>query len=194
MKSLVLPLAMALAGVGIGGGAAFALRPAPEAKAPDERAEAHGDGAAEAEAEAHDGHEDAAEDGASDDHGAGQGDEHDDGLEDGYGGAETAYHKIESQFVIPVIEGGRTRQLVVLSLALDIAPGAEEDVIREEPRLRDALLRVLFDHANTGGFAGAFTDVERMEVLRRAMLERAHGVVGPLVTDVLVLNVARQET
>lgn len=186
MKGLVIPLAMALVGAGLGGGAAFALRPAPAAEGAHAEG-AHGDRGAEdahaeekkagghaEEAKAEKGHGD-----AKSGHGDGKGD--------------AGYHKIASQFVVPVIEDGRTRSLVVMALALDIVPAAADAVLDEEPRLRDALLRVLFDHANTGGFSGPFTEVERIEVLRAALLERARGIMGADVEDVLILDVARQE-
>lgn len=199
MKGLVIPLAMALAGAGIGGGAAFALKPSPAA---DGEADDHGEKAAK-EHDAHGAEKGGEPDEAhgndhggkkDDGHGAEKDAGHDDGHGEGHGGApKPQYHKIQSQFVVPVIEGGRTRQLVVMQLALDLERSAQEGVMAAEPRLRDALLRVLFDHANTGGFTGPFTDAERMETLRAALLERARGVVGSGVKDVLVLNVARQE-
>ena len=186
MKGLLIPLVMALLGAGIGGGAAFALKPAgdaPEDPAKDDHGEKADDGHGGAKDDGHGGK-------ADDGHGGKDGH----GGEDGYGGGGSDYVRIDNQFVVPVIEEGRTRALVVMALALDVAPGMEEAVLDEEPRLRDALLRVLFDHANTGGFAGAFTRGDQIEPLRAALLERARGIVGPEVEDVLILDVARQET
>ena len=109
--------------------------------------------------------------------------------------ADDGYVKLDSQFVVPVIEDGRTISLVVLALSLEVEPGAgaREAVFAREPKLRDALLRVMFDHANAGGFSGGFTAEARIEGLRDALRESARAVLGPGLRDVLILDIARQE-
>jgi hypothetical protein len=51
----------------------------------------------------------------------------------------------------------------------------------------------MFNHANYGGFEGAFTEATRMEVLRENLLEAAMNVLGPTATDVLVTEITRQD-
>lgn len=102
--------------------------------------------------------------------------------------------RMSNQFVIPVLEGGDVRAIVVLSLTLEVDPGATEAVFAIEPKLRDAFLRVLFDHANAGGFDGAYTAAGPMEDLRRALLEVARKTAGAVVREVLVLDLLRQES
>mgnify|MGYP000498233799 CR=1 FL=1 len=53
--------------------------------------------------------------------------------------------------------------------------------------------QVLFDHANIGGFKGAFTDANTMAILRRALLETARKTLGNDVSDVLITEIARQD-
>lgn len=104
------------------------------------------------------------------------------------------YVKLNNQFVVPILEGGRVVSLVVLSLSLEVEAGSTETVYAREPKIRDAFLQVLFDHANTGGFRGSFTDGSNLVLLREALTEKAIGVLGPLVSDVLITEIARQDS
>ena len=83
--------------------------------------------------------------------------------------------------------------MAVLSLTVEVAPGRNEAVYQREPRLRDAFLRVLFAHANAGGFDGSFTASEAMLPLREALREAAVGVLGEIATDVLIVDIVRQD-
>lgn len=104
------------------------------------------------------------------------------------------YVKLNNQFVVPIVEGGRVASMVVLSLSLEVAAGNTEMVYSREPKIRDVFLQVLFDHANTGGFRGSFTDGSNLVLLRRALKEKAIGVIGDAVTDVLITEIARQDS
>jgi hypothetical protein len=88
----------------------------------------------------------------------------------------------------------RVQSLVVASLSVEISTGSTEVVYQREPKLRDAFLQVLFDHANIGGFSGTFTTGDRMRVLRGALMDAARSVLGPEVSDVLITEIARQDT
>ncbi len=48
------------------------------------------------------------------------------------------YVRLNNQFVVPVVEGGQVRALVILSLTIEAVAGASEEVYLREPRLRDA--------------------------------------------------------
>ena len=41
-----------------------------------------------------------------------------------------------------------------------------------KPRLRDSFLKVMFRHANSGGFDGSFTSGRKMDDLKSALLGR----------------------
>lgn len=101
--------------------------------------------------------------------------------------------KLNNQFVVPVVESGRVSSLVVLSLSLEVAAGSREEVYMREPKLRDAFLQVLFDHANMGGFQGAFTSSNTLDMLRMALLETARQHLGNAVHGVLIMDIARQD-
>ena len=96
--------------------------------------------------------------------------------------------------VVPVLEDGRVVSMVILSLSIEIPPGAAEQVYAREPKLRDVFLQVLFDHANAGGFRGSFTDGANMVILRRALHEAARTVLGESALDVLITEIVRQDS
>lgn len=104
------------------------------------------------------------------------------------------YVKINNQFVIPVVSDGAVASLVILTLSLEVKTGTAQKVYSVEPKLRDAFLQVLFDHANTGGFNGAFTDSNNMDLLRNALFETARNILAEDVSDVLIADIIRQDT
>ena len=163
------PILFGLVGLGIGGGAGYLLRPAPVAETTESDAP-HTEEHASAEA-------------ATDVTEAEVDPE-----------AEPEYVKLSNQFVVPVLEDGQVSAMVILALSLEVTHGASEQVYAREPKLRDALLQVIFDHANAGGFKGSFTDGSNLVILRKALLEAAKSTVGDLVTDVLISDIARQDS
>lgn len=103
------------------------------------------------------------------------------------------YVKLNNQFVVPIVTADRIAAMVVLSISLEVPPGGSEPIYQREPKLRDIFLQVLFDHANSGGFDGAFTDGRKMEALRTALLETARQELGTSVRGVLITDMARQD-
>ncbi len=104
------------------------------------------------------------------------------------------YVKLANQFIVPVMAGGKVGSVVILSLSLEVANGTSAEVYNVEPKLRDALLQVMFDHANAGGFEGAYTDGANLLLLRKALLEAAKGVLKDTVTDILIIDIMRQDS
>lgn len=104
------------------------------------------------------------------------------------------YVKMNNQFVVPVLEGGQVAAMVILSLSLEVKNGATEEVYSREPKLRDAFLQVMFDHANAGGFSGSFTDGSNLILLRAALLEMAVKTLGEVISDVLINDIVRQDS
>ena len=174
MIAKLLPVLLALAGLGLGGGAGWYLRPAAKPEQDHAATDtAEGDHAAPEEGAA--AHPAEAE-----------------SESEGEGAPE--YVKLNNQFVIPVMQGGKVAAMVVLALSLEVSPGSTEAVYAREPKLRDQFLQVLFDHANTGGFAGSFTDASNLILLRKALLGAAKDVLGPeLVREALISAIAHQD-
>ena len=108
--------------------------------------------------------------------------------------SDSEFVELERQFIVPVVSEDRVASMMVLSLDIEVAPGNVEAVFRQEPKLRDAMLRTLFEHAYTGGFNGDFTAERRMKELRRNLLIAAREVAGEeLVRDVLVSDIIKQD-
>jgi len=108
-------------------------------------------------------------------------------------GEPTEFAPVGNQFVVPVLRNGVVRALVLVSVTLEVAEGTTTQVYAIEPRLRDAFLQVLFDHANAGGFDDRFTQADRMSLLRQALRETAGRMLGPILRDVLIVDIVRQE-
>ena len=174
MKKLLFPLILAAVGVGGGIGAGLALRPDPV-----EVAQANPCGDPNA---ADTSHAEATHDMDEDGHGAKDEAE-----------AAREYIKLNNQFVVPVVADDMVDSLVVMSLSVEIANGQGEVIYTREPKLRDAFLQALFDHANIGGFDGAFTDANNLDVLRMALTETAQSIAGDVVSSVLITDIARQD-
>lgn len=202
MKTLF-PLMLAVLGLSAGLGGGYALRPGSEADAamsveahdaPEPGGDAGADGGQDAGSAPAEDHP-AASEVPSGDQAASAGH---DGEGSGHGGSaddgRPAYVKLSNQFIVPVVEEGRVASMVILSLTLEVAQGSTEAVFAIEPKVRDALLQVLFDHANAGGFRGSFTDGANLIVLRRALLEAARKAAGDRVRDVLIADIARQDS
>lgn len=108
--------------------------------------------------------------------------------------ALTEFMKLNNQFVVPVVEQGRVTSLVIMSLSLEVTIGTTEGIYTKEPKLRDAMLQVMFDHANAGGFNGVFTEGANLVFLRKALLEVSQKTIGEDVKDVLISDIARQDS
>lgn len=103
------------------------------------------------------------------------------------------YARMNNQFVVPVVTNDRVTALMVMSLSIEVETGGQEAVFSHEPRLRDAFLQVMFDHANIGGFSGAFTSTSNMRLLRDGLQEAADKVMRGHITDVLIVDIVRQD-
>lgn len=107
---------------------------------------------------------------------------------------ELDYVKMSNQFVVPVVKDEVVAALVVLALSIETPEGGNETIFRVEPKLRDIFLQVLFDHANIGGFDGAFTEANNLDVLRTALKEAGQKAVDEdTIRDVLIVEIARQD-
>ncbi|MEL6958410.1 MAG: flagellar basal body-associated FliL family protein [Pseudomonadota bacterium] len=107
--------------------------------------------------------------------------------------SDREYARMNNQFVVPVVTDGVVTALVVMSLSIEVEAGGQEAVFSHEPRLRDAFLQVMFDHANIGGFSGAFTSTSNMRQLREGLQRAADEVMMGHITDVLIVEIVRQD-
>lgn len=103
------------------------------------------------------------------------------------------YVKLPNQFIVPVMLRGKVTSVVILSLSLEVKNGTTAEVYKVEPKLRDVLLQVMFNHANSGGFEGAYTDGANLVILRKALLEAAKPILKDTIADVLIVDIMRQD-
>jgi flagellar protein FliL len=192
----LMPVLIALLGLGAGVGAGVALKPAPE---PEELAADCASPAADA-ADAHGAP--AGEHGAAE-HGAPAGTapcpqpdpfaavaDHGPKLE-----GELAYVPMEKPFVVPIFADEKVVAMVVVSLSVETEAEAASKIEGLKPRLRDSFLKVMFRHANSGGFDGSFTGGRKMEDLKSALRAAAQEVLHEKpVGEVLITEIARQDS
>ena len=173
MLSKLLPIVFLALGLGAGIGAGVFLAPAQQSQthgdSPDEGDDLHGEN-------------DVSHFGSNASHG------------DDTEHSDTEYVKLNNQFVVPVVQDGKVIAMVVLSLSLETTYGFREEVYAREPKLRDGFLQVMFDHSNMGGFRGTFTNSEMLELLRSALRDTARKELGQDVLNVLIVDIARQDT
>lgn len=107
--------------------------------------------------------------------------------------AARSFVKIGRQTIVPVVDNGETRALMLFELAVDVPETKVDEVHRMEPRLRDAFLRELFQMSYTGAFLTDFTEERIIEELRRNLTNAARSYLGHNHAEVLILDVMRQE-
>jgi hypothetical protein len=103
------------------------------------------------------------------------------------------YLNMSNQFIIPLVDGGNVNGIVVITISLEVVEGTIASVNLKEPKIRDRFLQVLFNHANNGGFDGNFTDFRYLKSLKDELLRNAKVVTDKNVTDVLILDLVRQD-
>jgi hypothetical protein len=99
---------------------------------------------------------------------------------------------LDRQFIVPIVEDDTVAAMMVLTLNLEVAPGKMERAFRNEPKLRDMMLRALFEHAYTGGFSGDFTAEHLVRELRGNLLAAGREVIGSDLRNVLIADMIRQ--
>lgn len=195
MKKLI-PMLIPVVALAGGVAAGDMLRPAPGGAghaAADAPAESHGEaetadhakgGHAAEEPSDHAAPAPAGDHAAAADHGGGHGSE-------GPVPAE-GWFTFPSQFFVPLMRNGDMGAVMILTLTIE-TPGAELAAMeQQEHRLRDALLRELLIHANTGGFDGNFTSEARLAPLRQRLQKAAQTSTDLTVKAVLIEDIARQ--
>lgn len=173
MLGKLLPVLMLVLGVGAGIGAGIALGP-------------KGSGAGNQA-------ETAAKPPTEDSHGKPPSD-HASDKDEGAEASGNEYVKMSKPFVVPLVSNDRVAGLATVTLSLEVKTGFSDNFFAKEPKLRDGFLRVLFDHANIGGFDGAFTRPGTLDPLRVALRESAQMTFGDQIVEVLIVDIARQDS
>ncbi len=163
MKKL-LPVILLLLGIGGGVGAGLALRPEPAPVEPTDGAESEEHADKAAKKDAEDGPPKGRE-----------------------------YVDLVDQFIVPVVNDDAVSSLILVTITIEAKSGSSDRIFQAEPRIRGVLLQAMFDHANIGGFDGAFTNSSKLDRLRETFLEVAQKSFGDDITDVLIVQITRQD-
>ncbi|HBK90450.1 MAG TPA: hypothetical protein DDZ68_02135 [Parvularcula sp.] len=105
---------------------------------------------------------------------------------------EAAYFKFSRQFVAPIVKGGEPRAMMILDVMIELAPGANEAIYSEEPKLRDAVLKALLAQSANGELPDMLTDPALLETTRGAVLANVREILGEDARSVLLMDVGYQ--
>jgi len=108
-------------------------------------------------------------------------------------GEPSTYMKFSRQFVAPIVKSGRPAAMMILDINLELDPAAADSIYPEEPKLRDAILKVLLEQASEGKLDGVFRDRALLEETRAKLLDSVRAVVGDDVISVLIMDLGYQE-
>lgn len=117
------------------------------------------------------------------------------GSDDGHGAAGHAgrgWFTFPGQFFVPLARNGDMGAMMIVTLVLETDGSSVDALGRHEHRLRDALLRQLLIHANTGGFDGNYTVTRNLDRLRTDLLKVAQASTNIAIHAVLIEDIVRQ--
>ncbi len=106
---------------------------------------------------------------------------------------DVTYMKFKRQFVVPIMGKGKIQSLILLNINLELGKNAPQKAYTLEPKLRDAIMRELLVLSHEGAFSDELTSMATYDKLRGALLDAAQGVMKNGVTNVLILDLMRQD-
>lgn len=106
---------------------------------------------------------------------------------------ETIYYKFTREFVVPIMEDGRVKSLVIININLEADSAISQTLFSMEPKLRDNIMTTLIGLSNDGVTFESLTDVDTYESLRSMVLKNLGNVVASGIQNVLIVDIARQD-
>jgi len=103
------------------------------------------------------------------------------------------YYKFTREFVVPIIRNGRVSSLVILNLNLEADASIERELFDMEPKLRDNIMTTLITLSNDGTTFESMTSVKNYESIRSLVLQNLGSVVKEGITNVLIVDLAKQD-
>ena len=104
----------------------------------------------------------------------------------------TSYMKFSRQFVVPVVRRGKPKSMVILDINIEVDNSQGESVYSLEPRLRDAILTRLLALAGEDMLPQMLEDVDKMELMKAALLETSREIMGDAALNILILDLGIQ--
>jgi len=112
---------------------------------------------------------------------------------DGDAAPAVIYYKFTREFVVPIIRDGRVSSLVILNLNLEADASIERELFDMEPKLRDNIMTTLITLSNDGTTFESMTSVKNYESIRSLVLQNLGSVVKDGITNVLIVDLAKQD-
>jgi flagellar basal body-associated protein FliL len=103
------------------------------------------------------------------------------------------YYKFTREFVVPIIRNGRVSSLVILNLNLEADASMGRKLYDMEPKLRDNIMTTLITLSNDGTTFESMTSVKNYESIRSLVLQNLGSVVKEGITNVLIVDLAKQD-
>ncbi|NWG93601.1 MAG: hypothetical protein HXY21_14015 [Parvularculaceae bacterium] len=107
--------------------------------------------------------------------------------------AASTFMKFSRQFVTPIVVAGKPTSMMILDVNIEVDPALSGSIYAQEPRLRDAMLRVLLKQASDGSLEKMLADPSVLEDTRAQMLVEARAIAGDGVLSVLIMDVGYQD-
>ena len=104
----------------------------------------------------------------------------------------TSYMRFGRQFVVPVVERGKPKTMVILDINIEVDNTLNESVYTLEPRLRDALLARMLELAAQGMLPQMLEEAEKMDATKAALLETSRTIIGDAALNILILDIGIQ--
>jgi flagellar FliL protein len=103
-----------------------------------------------------------------------------------------AWFSFSAQFFVPLIRNNVPAGTMILSLSLETRQDQLGALAREEPRLRDAILRELLIKANEGFFDRNFTSEDALVELRDDLFRASRQATDLPVSTISIEGIHRQ--
>ncbi|WDI31545.1 flagellar basal body-associated FliL family protein [Hyphococcus flavus] len=113
----------------------------------------------------------------------------------GHGEADTSstvYMKFGRQFVVPVVQNGKPRSMMIMDINIEVDSEQGETVYAYEPRLRDAILSHLIMKAGDGDLPLMLEDTAVMEKTKAEILAISKTIIGDGALQVLIQDIGMQ--
>jgi len=114
---------------------------------------------------------------------------------DGYGGSVSAinYYKFSREFIIPLMDDSEIKSLVILNINLEFDVEKSPSLFAIEPKLRDNIMTTLIELSNDGVTLDKIGNIESYETVRSMVLKNLQEVIGEGITNVLIVDMAKQD-
>lgn len=106
--------------------------------------------------------------------------------------SDTVYMKFGRQFVVPVVQNGRPRSMMIMDINIEVDSELGETVYAYEPRLRDAILSHLIMKASQGDLPQMLEDAATMDEVKAEVLAISRSIIGEGALEVLIQDIGIQ--